>query len=229
MSKETALNGIDEYFESGAFKADLARRVAYHTESPEPAQRPELYRYLNEEMTPYLEPLGFSCEIFENPIEGKMPFLVATRHEGDDLPTVMTYGHGDVVRGYDDQWREGLNPWEITEEGDRWYGRGTADNKGQHTINLAAMKVVLENRGHLGFNMIALIETGEEAGSPGLKEFCAAHKDLFKADVFIASDGPRMQPYVPTVFMGSRGVFNFTMTLDLREGGHHSGNGARAI
>jgi acetylornithine deacetylase/succinyl-diaminopimelate desuccinylase-like protein len=223
-SKAQALTDIDSYFDSGAFKADLARRVAYHTESPEPEKRPELYRYLNEEMTPYLEAFGFSCALYENPIEGKMPFLVATRHEGDDLPTVMTYGHGDVVRGYDDQWREGLNPWLITEEGDRWYGRGTADNKGQHTINLAAMKTVLEARGHLGFNVVALIETGEEAGSPGLNEFCAAHKDLFKADVFIASDGPRMQPYTPTVFMGSRGVFNFTMTLDLREGGHHSGN-----
>ena len=64
-----------------------------------------------------------------------------------NLPTVMTYGHGDVVRGYDDQWREGLNPWEITVEGERWYGRGTADNKAQHTINLAAMKAVIEARG----------------------------------------------------------------------------------
>ncbi|WNK00725.1 M20 family metallopeptidase [Thalassospiraceae bacterium LMO-JJ14] len=222
--KASALDGIDDYFDSGRFKTDLARRVAYHTESPEPDKRPELYRYLRDEMTPYLEDFGFTCEIYENPIEGLMPFLVARRHEGDDLPTVMTYGHGDVVRGYDDQWREGLTPWEITEEGDRWYGRGTADNKGQHTINLAAMKQVLETRGKLGFNVIALIETGEEAGSPGLKAFCEQNKDLFKADVFIASDGPRLQPDMPTVFMGSRGVFNFTMTLECRDGGHHSGN-----
>ena len=222
--KASALDGIDDYFDSGRFKADLARRVAYHTESPEPDKHPELYRYLREEMTPYLEDFGFTCEIYENPIEGLMPFLVARRHEGDELPTVMTYGHGDVVRGYDDQWREGLTPWAITEEGDRWYGRGTADNKGQHTINLAAMKQVLETRGKLGFNVIALIETGEEAGSPGLKAFCEQNKDLFKADVFIASDGPRLQPNMPTVFMGSRGVFNFTMTLESRDGGHHSGN-----
>lgn len=223
-TKNAAIADIDQYFTSGAFKADLARRVAIRTESPEPERRPELYRYLNEEMTPYLEAIGFTCELFENPRLDAGPFLVARRHEGDDLPTMMTYGHGDVVRGYDDQWREGLNPWVITEEGERWYGRGTADNKAQHTINLAAMKAVLEARGHLGFNVVALIETGEECGSPGLKEFCAANKDLFKADVFIASDGPRLQPDMPTVFMGSRGVFNFKMTLELRDGGHHSGN-----
>lgn len=223
--KSSALDGIDTYFESGDFMADLARRVAIRTESPELDKRPELYRYLREEMAPYLEDFGFSCDIYENPIEGLMPFLVARRHEGDDLPTVMTYGHGDVVRGYDDQWREGLTPWEITVEGDRWYGRGTADNKAQHTINLAAMKQVLETRGKLGFNVIALIETGEESGSPGLKKFCEVYKDLFAdCDVFIASDGPRLAPDKPTVFMGSRGVFNFTMSLECRDGGHHSGN-----
>ncbi len=68
------------------------------------------------------------------------------------------------------------------------------------------------------------METGEECGSPGLHEFCAAHADRLLADVLIASDGPRNGAARPTVFMGSRGAFNFTMTVDLRKGGHHSGN-----
>jgi acetylornithine deacetylase/succinyl-diaminopimelate desuccinylase-like protein len=105
--------------------------------------------------------MGFNCEVFDNPSNDGGPLLVARRYESGNVPTVMTYGHGDVVRGYDEQWREGLNPWLVTEEGERWYGRGTADNKGQHTINLAAMKTVLETRGQLGFNVVALIETGE--------------------------------------------------------------------
>ena len=106
----------------------------------------------------------------------------------------MSYGHGDVVRGYDDQWRDGLDPWTLQKVGARWYGRGSADNKGQHTINLAAMAAVIEERGELGFNAVILIETGEENGSPGLREFCAANKALFEADVFIASDGPPCTP-----------------------------------
>lgn len=224
MFRHTAIADIEHYFDQGTFKAELAQRVAIRTESPIPERRPELYRYLSDEMTPYLQDMGFDCAIYENPRADGGPFLVASWVESADLPTVMSYGHGDVVCGYDDQWREGLNPWEIVVEGDRWYGRGTADNKGQHTINLAALKAVLAARGHLGFNVVVLIETGEECGSPGLKEFCATHKDLFKADVFVASDGPRLQPDVPTVFMGSRGLFNFTMSLTLRDGGHHSGN-----
>lgn len=224
VSRSAAISKIESYFDEGAFKADLVRRVAIRTESPIPERRPELYRYLVDEMSPYLETIGFICEIFDNPRKDGGPFLVALRHEGKNLPTVMTYGHGDVVRGYDDQWQDGLDPWLVTVKGQRWYGRGTADNKGQHTINLAALQAVLETRGQLGFNAIVLIETGEECGSPGLKEFCAAHKDLFAADVLIASDGPRVQADKPTIFMGSRGVMNFTMTINLREGGHHSGN-----
>ena len=224
MSRNEAISRIESYFDDGTFKTDLARRVAIRTESPIPKSRPQLYRYLVDEISPYLEAMGFNCEVFDNPSNDGGPFLVARRYESGNVPTVMTYGHGDVVRGYDEQWREGLNPWLVTEEGERWYGRGTADNKGQHTINLAAMKTVLETRGQLGFNVVALIETGEECGSPGLKDFCATHKELFEADVFIASDGPRLQPDIPTIFMGSRGVFNFTMTIRLRDGSHHSGN-----
>ena len=92
----------------------------------------------------------------------------------------MTYGHGDVVAGYDTQWDNQMSPWHITKDGKRWYGRGTADNKGQHTINIAALKTVLETRGKLGFNVTILIEMGEERGSPGLKDFCAAHQEFIQ-------------------------------------------------
>ncbi len=224
MSRTDALARTETYFRDGSFMDELARRVAFRTESPDIERRPDLYRYLGDELTPSLEAMGFTCAVHDNPIPDGCPFLVAHRHEADGLPTVMSYGHGDVVLGYDDQWRDGLSPWEIVVEGDRWYGRGTADNKGQHTINLAAMRHVLDERGSLGFNAVLLFETGEETGSPGLEAFCAANADLFDADVFVASDGPRMQPDIPTIFMGSRGAYNFSMLLDLRDGGHHSGN-----
>ncbi len=224
MTRSAAIERIGEHFDSGGFVADLARRVAIHTESQRPDRRDELHRYLSAEMEPGFEALGFTCRTFDNPIERGGPFLVAERHEGDDLTTVMGYGHGDVVLGYDDQWQDGLDPWALTKRGERWYGRGTADNKGQHSKNLAAMGAVLAARGSLGFNAVVLIETGEEAGSPGLREFCDAERERFAADVFIASDGPRLAPDRPTIFLGSRGTFSFDLIVDLRDGGHHSGN-----
>ena len=222
--RNAAIAAAQQYFDDGRFLAELDRRVGYHTESPDPDRRPDLYAYLEEEIAPSLEVMGFGCEVFDHPDEGGTPFLVAERHEGEGLPTVMTYGHGDVVLGYDDQWADGRSPWTATVDGDRIYGRGTADNKGQHTINQAAMRAVLETKGELGFNVVALYETGEECGSNGLHEFCAANAERFEADVLVASDGPRTAADRPTIFGGSRGAYNFTMRVDLRDGGHHSGN-----
>ena len=224
MSRAATIAAIERYFDSGGFMADLSRRVAIPTESQNPERGAALSSYLKEEMQPGLERQGFKCTILPNPSGKGGPFLVAERIEDAALPTVLTYGHGDVIRGQDEQWRSGLSPWKVTREGDRLYGRGTADNKGQHTINLAAMDAVLKQRGRLGFNLKVLIETGEEVGSPGLKEICAERKELLAADVLIASDGPRLQPGRPTIFLGSRGAYNFDLTLDLRKGGHHSGN-----
>jgi len=225
MSRAQAIAGIERYFEEGRFLADLSRRVAIPTESQNPARAAQLGEYLENEMAESLEKMGFSCRILPNPSAKYGPFLVAERIEDKSLPTVLTYGHGDVIRGQDEQWRAGLAPWAVKVEGERIYGRGTADNKGQHTINLAALEQVLKTRGgKLGFNVKVLIETGEEVGSPGLNDFCKRHKTELAADVLIASDGPRLQPGRPTIFLGSRGAFNFDMVLDLRSGGHHSGN-----
>jgi acetylornithine deacetylase/succinyl-diaminopimelate desuccinylase-like protein len=224
MSRSETISEIERYFDDGGFAVDLARRVAIKTESQNPARRAELSSYLEDEMRPSLQRLGMTCTLFPNPLEQGGPFLFAERIEDPNLTTVFTYGHGDVIRGQEEQWRAGLDPWTVKREGDRFYGRGTADNKGQHTINLAALETLLKTRGKLGFNLKLLIETGEETGSPGLREMCEQNKARFKADVLIASDGPRLQPKRPTIFLGTRGALNFDLSLDLRKGGHHSGN-----
>ncbi len=224
MSRERAIAHAERYFDEGGFFTDLARRVAIPTESQNPERRAELARYLSAEMQPSFEKLGFRCRTLQNPAPGGGPFLFAERIEDPALVTVFSYGHGDVIRGQDGQWRAGLDPWRLTREDDRFYGRGTADNKGQHSINLGAIAAVVAARGRLGFNLKVLIETGEEVGSPGLREVCAMHREALKADVLIASDGPRLAPGRPTIFLGSRGALNMDLVVDLRAGGHHSGN-----
>jgi acetylornithine deacetylase/succinyl-diaminopimelate desuccinylase-like protein len=89
---------------------------------------------------------------------------------------------------------------------------------------MAALATVLEERGRHGFNSKLLIETGEEIGSPGLDAFCAAHKDRLRADVLIASDGPRLAPGHADVKLGNRGGLAFDLAVELREGSRHSGH-----
>jgi acetylornithine deacetylase/succinyl-diaminopimelate desuccinylase-like protein len=223
-SRTSALTRIETYLESGDFLKELAPLVAFETESQEPGKHRELPRYLDEGIAPELSRLGFTCRILENPAVADIPFLFAERIENPGFETVLVYGHGDVIRAQTEQWREGLHPFRLVVEGDRVYGRGTADNKGQHCINIAALRAVLAERGALGFNCKIILEMGEEIGSPGLDRLFAENKALFQADVLIASDGPKLHPDLPTLVMGSRGAINFDLTVDLREGAHHSGN-----
>lgn len=222
-SRQGAIDRALAFFDGGGFEARLAGLVAIRSTSQDPAHRAELDRYLEEGMRPLLDGLGFTWAVHENPVAGSGPILLAERIEGEG-PTIITYGHGDTVRGLEDQWRAGLDPWTLTREGDRWYGRGSADNKGQHAINLSAMEAVLAERGKLGFNVKLIIETGEESGSKGLGEIVAAHKAELAADVLLASDGPRSGAGTPTLSIGTRGSFNFDLRVDLRAGGVHSGN-----
>jgi acetylornithine deacetylase/succinyl-diaminopimelate desuccinylase-like protein len=223
MSRSAAISRVFAYFDSGAFKADLARRVAIPTESQNPERKAELARYLSEEMAPALEQLGFSCRTLTH-AKAKGPFLFAERHEGASLPTVFGYGHGDVIRGLESGWKSGLSPWTLTETNGRYYGRGVVDNKGQHTINIAAQAAVIAERGALGFNAKWLIEMGEETGSPGLRELCEEHRALLAADVLVGSDGPRVTADRPTISLGTRGAYPIDLWIDARAGGHHSGN-----
>ncbi|WP_434641449.1 M20 family metallopeptidase [Achromobacter piechaudii] len=223
MTREQALAQAEQCFDTGAFRALLARRLALPTESQNPDRAAVLADYLESEMRPAFEALGFTCRTLTHP-KALAPFLYAERIEDPALPTVLGYGHGDVIRGLEKEWKDGLSPWALTEAEGRWYGRGIADNKGQHTINMEALRLVIEARGKLGFNAKYLIEMGEETGSMGLRELCAEHRDLMSADLLIASDGPRLAPKRPTIFLGARGSLNFDLSIEARAGGHHSGN-----
>lgn len=221
----TRLNAVQsarDWVQGGGFADDLGQLVAIKSESQRAGSEPDLLEYLTKGIAPILDGLGFTHEIHANPDGG--PILTGERIESNTLPTILIYGHGDVVNGQLGLWDNGRDPFAVTRDGDRLYGRGTADNKGQHLINLKALGFVLLARGRLGFNVKCIIETGEETGSAGLEEFIAKNRDRLAADALIASDGPRLQPETPTVFTGSRGAVNFVLSVNLRGGANHSGN-----
>jgi acetylornithine deacetylase/succinyl-diaminopimelate desuccinylase-like protein len=224
MTRADAIANAHRQIASGEFLKTLDRRVGFKTESQSGGRDKELRAYLEQEMRPAFAALDFESRLVESP-SGKSPFLLAEHREDASLPTVLIYGHGDVVDGMVGEWRGNLDPWKTTRIDNRVYGRGTADNKGQHSINLAALQAVRETRGgKLGFNAKFLVEMGEEIGSPDLNNVCASLRDELKADLLLASDGPRLAADRPTIFLGCRGGIRIHLDVKLREGGHHSGN-----
>lgn len=226
MTRANAINHALDYYDrpEGGYFTDLGQLCAIPTESQNPARLPEMQQYLEHAMIPRFEAIGYTCRTYDNPVPGCGPVLLATRIEDPSLPTILCYGHGDVVLGMEGRWAEDRDPWTLSFEGDRVYGRGVADNKGQHLAHIAALTAIIGTRGSLGFNHKFLIEMGEENGSKGLKEIVAANKADFAADAFFASDGPRTELSRPNITLGNRGCINFNLSVELREGGHHSGN-----
>lgn len=223
MSRNNAIERARATLADGRYEAVLRRRVAIRTVSQDAAHDADLRAYL-ESLEADLSTMGFLSRVEPNP-RGAGPILVASRHESDALPTVLCYGHADVVTGMEGKWRDAGDPWLLRRDGDRLYGRGTADNKGQHTLLLLALDAAIGARhGHLGFNVRLVIDSCEEVGSRGLREFCESAREELRADFLIGSDGPRLSIDQPTFFLGTRGVYSFDLVCDLRESGHHSGN-----
>lgn len=223
-NRKEILKKAASFVDGGGFFSELAALVRHCTVSTNSANRLELNSYLADKLAPRLQQMGFDTRIHLEWNGGANSFLVGRRVEDPDLPTMLCYGHADVVDGHEGQWDEGRDPFTLSAEGERWYGRGSADNKGQHLVNLKALEFLLEANGSLGFNAVFLFESGEEIGSPDLAEFADAHREELAADVFIASDGPRLSAAAPTIFLGARGGVTFELTADLREESYHSGN-----
>ncbi|MBB3899718.1 M20/M25/M40 family metallo-hydrolase [Roseococcus suduntuyensis] len=221
-SRDGALRRAEECFDSGAYLEALRRLVAVPTESQMAGSQPALTRYCEETIPALMDGMGFEGRVIPNP--GFGPVYVGTRIEDPALPTILVYGHGDVVRGLAGKWTDGLDPFAVTVKGDKWYGRGTVDNKGQHLIAIEALRAVIAERGRLGFNAKVLVETGEEQGSPGLRDMIVQHRDALAADVFIGLDGPRQTTFMPELKLGARGGIAFDLVVHLRNEAHHSGH-----
>ena len=223
-SPDQALENSNKWFTDGKFFDKFSSLVNIVTDSKNAVSVDDLTSYYTDGLSDILTELGLQTKIIDNSIKGGPPFLIGKRIESSELKTILLYGHGDTVPLQEGQWFEEIIPNELKVIGDKIYGRGVADNKGQHLINLLALLSVLKIRKKLGFNLKIIFEMGEEIGSPGLFDLCKQYKDYFESDVLIASDGPRVAVDVPTVFLGSRGAINFELEAKYREGAHHSGN-----
>jgi acetylornithine deacetylase/succinyl-diaminopimelate desuccinylase-like protein len=138
-------------------------------------------------------------------------------------PTVLVYGHYDVQPTDPlDAWTS--PPFEPQVRGGRMYGRGTADNKGQHLAQLLAVESLLATRGGPPCTVKVLLDGEEETGSSNLAAFAAANRERLAADLVVWSDGPVDPAGGWRLVFGVRGVASFELRARGANRSLHSGN-----
>ncbi|HWK79187.1 MAG TPA: M20/M25/M40 family metallo-hydrolase, partial [Thermomicrobiales bacterium] len=124
---------------------------------------------------------------------------------GPDKPTVLVYGHYDVVpASLEDGWD--TDPFEPVEKDGKIYARGVTDDKGQLFIHVKALESYLKANGEAPVNVKFLLEGEEEVSSPNLAPFIREHLDLLAADVCVISDSSMRTIETPAITHSLRGM-----------------------
>jgi cysteinylglycine-S-conjugate dipeptidase len=198
-------------------KEDLARLVAIPSVSaagfPEDT-RPSLHA-ANELIRGLLGEAGVE-ELGTLELPDTAPIVTGEIPAPDRAPTVLLYGHYDVVPAGDEaKWES--PPFEATERQGSIYGRGTADSKSNILVHVGALRA-WAGKPPVGIKI--LIEGQEEVGSP-LED--PTNLGSFGADAMLIADGGSIRPGVPSLTVALRGDAVVIVEARTLAGPKHSG------
>ena len=160
------------------------------------------------------------------PSEGN-PMVYGEYHVADDAPTVLVYGHYDVMPAEPlELWKS--NPFEPDVRDGRLYARGADDDKGQSLIQVKAFEYLVRE-GKMKVNVKFIFEGEEEIGSPSLEPFMIAHRDLLQCDIILVSDTSMIGKDTPSITTGLRGLAYWQMKVTGPNRDLHSGHFGGAV
>ncbi len=163
--------------------------------------------------------LGFTDAHLEPTADGSSAVVGSRPGPDPAAPTVLLYAHYDVQPPLDDAaWR--TPAFEVTEADGRWYGRGTADCKGNLVMHLAALRALGDD---VPVNLKLVVEGSEEQGTGGLEAFVPDHADLLRADTILVCDTGNAAVGRPATTVSLRGMVNVVVTVKALASELHSG------
>src|SRR6266545_829041 len=196
---DDVLHRVDEHRE------ELIQRLVAYASQPSVSATGEGIAEAAELARRTLDAAGIEPQVLET---GGSPVVLGTGPSRPGKLTVLIYGHYDVQPPDPvEAWR--TPPFRPTLKDGRLYGRGTADNKGQHLAQILAMEGLRAAYGELPCNVKVLLDGEEELGSPNLPAFVERHRDLLDADLVIWSDGPVHESGRWCLVFGVRGIVTF--------------------
>ena len=151
------------------------------------------------------------------------PSVYAESLTSPDKPTILLYAHHDVQPPM----RETLwntKPFEASLQGDRLYGRGTADDKAGIITHLAALEQVRAWKKNDGPNLKCLIEGEEESGSAGFETILTKNAELLKCDAVIVADLGNFAKGTPSITTTLRGMSAVSIEVKSTKAPLHSGS-----
>ncbi|HTZ04620.1 MAG TPA: dipeptidase [Gaiellaceae bacterium] len=162
--------------------------------------------------------VGFQ-DLAAHPTSDGSKAVVGHRPGPDGAPTVLLYCHYDVQPPLDEAaWKTPV--WELTEKDGRWYGRGSADCKGNIVMHLAALRALGDS---IPCTIKLVSEGSEEQGTGGLEAFVPENADLLRADAILVCDAGNFAVGQPSVTTSLRGLANVVVTVETLGSAMHSG------
>jgi acetylornithine deacetylase/succinyl-diaminopimelate desuccinylase-like protein len=151
---------------SSQFEQNLCELVKIPSVSTNSENKQDMH-YAAERLVQMLTSIGFTEAECVKP--GAPCCIWSTKPGDNSVPTLLMYGHYDV-QPVDplDLWK--TNPFTPTVKGDRLFGRGASDMKGQIVAGLAAIESVLK-QADIPLNIKVIFEGEEEIGSTNLADF----------------------------------------------------------
>ncbi len=186
--------------------------------SPEPDHKKDMLRAAEYVMKAILDAGADDAGIFTT--KGN-PVVFGEKHIGNDRPTILVYGHYDVMPVEPvDLWKS--SPFEPEIRDGRIYGRGANDDKGQLFMHIKAFEYMVRS-GKLNCNVKFMIEGEEEIGSESLKTFCAQNKEMLSGNIILVSDTSMIDEHIPSITVGLRGICYFEVKVSGPNRELHSG------
>src|SRR4051794_27956615 len=140
----------------------------------------------------------------------------------DGTPTVLLYCHYDVQPPLGtDAWT--VPVFELTERDGRWYGRGSADCKGNIVMHLTALRALKQINDGFPCTVKLICEGSEEQGTGGLEAFVPDNVELLRADTILVGDTGNFAVGVPTLTTTLRGMTSIDVKHEALSSPMHSG------
>ena len=152
-----------------------------------------------------LKKSGISSEILRLK-KGVAPIVYAEiKSKKNNSKTLMFYNHYDVQPVEPlDLWDD--PPFSGTRKGNKIFGRGSADDKGELITRIKAVESFLKTDGDVPCNIKFVIEGEEETGSAHIDDYLKKYKKKFSCDGVIWEFGYVDSKNRPIVGLGMKGL-----------------------